>query len=46
MAAASEREQDKRGKREIQSVDDIRIARKLKEKRKEKNARPSKRVRR
>jgi ATP-dependent RNA helicase DDX54/DBP10 len=46
MAAASEREQDKRGKREIQSVDDIRIARKLKEKRKEKNARPSKRARR
>ncbi len=43
MAAATEREQDKRGKREIRSVDDIRIARKLKEKRRDKNARPSKR---
>ncbi len=42
VAAAKEREQDRRGKREVRSVDDIRIARKLKEKKREKNARPSK----
>ena len=46
VAVAKERELDKQGKREIRSVDDIRIARKLKEKRREKNARPSKRVKR
>lgn len=42
-AAAMGREQDKRGTSEIRSTDDIRIARKLKDKRREKNARPSKR---
>ena len=45
VAAAMERGQDKRGKRELRSVDDIRKGRKLKEKRGEKNARPSKRAR-
>ena len=46
IATATEREQGKRGEREIRSVDDIRKARKLKEQRREKNARPSRRVRR
>jgi ATP-dependent RNA helicase DDX54/DBP10 len=46
MAAATERDQDKRGKQEIRSVDDIRKARNSKEKGKEKNARPAKRMKR
>lgn len=46
VAAATEREQDQRGKRELRSVDDIRKGRRLQEKRREKNARPTRRVKR
>lgn len=46
IAAAMERERGKGGKSEIRSIDDIRKARKSKEKRREKNARPSKRGKR
>ena len=46
VAAAKEREVASRGKQELRSVDDIRKQRKLEEKRKDKNARPSKKARR
>ena len=46
LAAATERKQDHRGKRELRSVDDIRKGRKLQEKKREKNARPPRRVKR
>ena len=46
VAAASERKQATQGKKELRSVDDIRKERRMKEKRQEKNARPSKKHRR
>ncbi len=46
VAEARDREQAKHGKKELRSVDDIRKERRLKEKRQEKNARPSKKHRR
>ena len=45
VAAAGEREQANKGKKELRSVDDIRKERRVKEKRQEKNARPSKKHR-
>jgi ATP-dependent RNA helicase DDX54/DBP10 len=44
VAAAVERAQDKHGRSELRSVDDVRKVRRLKEKRREKNDRPSKSV--
>ena len=46
VAAAREREQASQGKKELRSVDDIRKDRRQKEKRREKNARPSRKPRR
>jgi ATP-dependent RNA helicase DDX54/DBP10 len=46
VAEAKERGMANQGKRELRSVDDIRKQRQLKEKRREKNARPSKKQRR